>query len=89
MSLKDIHENDNITLLLLYDSSMMARIDTYINNILESKKQSPISTLICFSQNDFKQKLFSKEFLKALTCMNFNNTENAFAVGYNYKFLFH
>ncbi|CAK79972.1 unnamed protein product (macronuclear) [Paramecium tetraurelia] len=81
MSLKDIHENDNITLLLLYDSSRMARIDTYINNILESKKQSPISTLICFSQNDFKQKIFSKEYLKALTCMSFNNTENAFAVG--------
>lgn len=54
MSVKDIHENDNITLLLLYDSSLMARIDTYINNILESKKQSPISTLICFTQNDFK-----------------------------------
>lgn len=33
-----MYENDNITLLLIYDSSMIVRLDTYINNILESKK---------------------------------------------------
>ncbi|CAD8162927.1 unnamed protein product [Paramecium pentaurelia] len=81
MCIKDIYENDHITILLLYDSSILTRMDTYMNNILDSKKQSPTSTLVCFKQNDFKQKLFCKEFFKALTCMNFNNTENSFVLG--------
>ena len=38
MCLKDMHENDNITLLLLHDSSMLTRLDTYMNNILDSTK---------------------------------------------------
>ncbi|CAD8072972.1 unnamed protein product [Paramecium sonneborni] len=80
MCLKDIHENDNITLLLLHDSSILTRIDTYMNNMLDSTKKSPISTVVCFSQN-FKQKLFSKEYFKTLICMNFNNSENSFVVG--------
>lgn len=82
MSLKDIYENDHITLLLLYDSSILTRMDTFMNNILDSKKQSPTSTLVCFKYDDFNQKLFCKEFFKALTCMSFNYTENAFVVGY-------
>lgn len=38
MSVKDMHENNNFTIALLYDSSLICRMDTYVNNILDSTK---------------------------------------------------
>lgn len=58
MSVKELHENENLTLALLYDSSLVCRVDTYVNNILDSSKQAPASALIAFLPNDYKTKLF-------------------------------